>query len=433
MPCWLPQAMPPRRGSGRRTSPHSRPRPSPRLPRRASLGGKRPRGTPRHDHATRPGHAAIIGFGLMGCDIAAIFLAGGWRVTAVEPDRASWPARLDRVSAVAVPARRRRAAGGCARPRRLDGGCRLRRRRRGDRGGAREARDEACGLRRARPAGAGGHPDRQQCLRLPHHRHRRRLRDPGADGQPALLPPRPSGSGGRGGEGEQTQDATCERLAEIMARLGRVPIRVARDVPGFLANRIQHAMVREAFNCIDEGLATPEDVDKAVRSPSACGSWAPGRSCRRSWRGSRRRWRRRHDLPVAHQPVPRPGPTIMGLVEAGGKLGAKTGEQRFWSWTPESTKEERGRSTSGCCWRRWNCCGGRGEKRRPGRRYSPRTPHPISLSRHLPRGECQAHKKRKGGVRGGGHFTSRPSSAPLQIPARPAWRNSSRRSAACRR
>src|SRR5215210_2790511 len=42
--------------------------------------------------------AAVIGFGLMGCDIAAIFLAGGWRVTAVEPDRASWPARLDRVA-----------------------------------------------------------------------------------------------------------------------------------------------------------------------------------------------------------------------------------------------------------------------------------------------------------------------------------------------
>ena len=50
-------------------------------------------------HGEPPGQAAIIGFGLMGCDIAAIFLAGGWRVTAVEPDRASWPARLDRVAA----------------------------------------------------------------------------------------------------------------------------------------------------------------------------------------------------------------------------------------------------------------------------------------------------------------------------------------------
>ena len=51
------------------------------------------------DSTTVAGHAVIVGFGLMGCDIAAIFLAGGWRVTAVEPDRASWPARLDRVHA----------------------------------------------------------------------------------------------------------------------------------------------------------------------------------------------------------------------------------------------------------------------------------------------------------------------------------------------
>src|SRR4051812_42905762 len=47
---------------------------------------------------TPPPHAVIIGFGLMGCDIAAIFLAGGWRVTAVEPARSAWPARLDRVA-----------------------------------------------------------------------------------------------------------------------------------------------------------------------------------------------------------------------------------------------------------------------------------------------------------------------------------------------
>ena len=33
-------------------------------------------------------HAVILGMGLMGCDIAAIFLAGGWRVTAVEPAEA---------------------------------------------------------------------------------------------------------------------------------------------------------------------------------------------------------------------------------------------------------------------------------------------------------------------------------------------------------
>src|SRR5690606_13513411 len=42
-------------------------------------------------------HAVVVGFGLMGCDIAAIFLAGGWRVSAVETERTAWPAREARV------------------------------------------------------------------------------------------------------------------------------------------------------------------------------------------------------------------------------------------------------------------------------------------------------------------------------------------------
>ena len=41
--------------------------------------------------------AVVIGLGLMGCDIAAIFLAGGWRVAAVEPDDKRWLAGRERV------------------------------------------------------------------------------------------------------------------------------------------------------------------------------------------------------------------------------------------------------------------------------------------------------------------------------------------------
>ena len=41
--------------------------------------------------------AVVIGLGLMGCDIAAIFLAGGYKVTAVEASRERWPAQRERV------------------------------------------------------------------------------------------------------------------------------------------------------------------------------------------------------------------------------------------------------------------------------------------------------------------------------------------------
>ena len=66
-------------------------------------------------------------------------------------------------------------------------------------------------------------------------------------------------------KGEHTSDATVDALHAIFSSVGRMPVRVSRDVPGFLANRIQHALMREAFSVIDEGLATAEDVDIAVR------------------------------------------------------------------------------------------------------------------------------------------------------------------------
>ncbi len=40
---------------------------------------------------------------------------------------------------------------------------------------------------------------------------------------------------------------------------------VKKDIPGFLANRIQHALMREALSLVEEGVATPDDIDTAVR------------------------------------------------------------------------------------------------------------------------------------------------------------------------
>jgi 3-hydroxybutyryl-CoA dehydrogenase len=286
-----------------------------------------------------PGHAAIIGFGLMGCDIAAIFLAGGWRVTAVEPDRASWPARLDRVTLSLSQ------LGGAAR--RVD------------------ALDLVASMEDV------GFADAEVVIEaVPEKLEMKRVVFAALD---AIVPPGvPIASNASGFritdiaagcatqgrmanlhfflpahlvpgvevvKGEQTEDATCERLAEIMASLGRVPIRVARDVPGFLANRIQHAMVREAFNCIDEGLATPEDVDKAVRFTFGMRIMGAGPILQKELAGLETQVAAAATIYPSLTNRTAPGPTITGLVEAG-KLGAKTGEG-FWHWTPESTKEAR--------------------------------------------------------------------------------------------
>ncbi len=64
---------------------------------------------------------------------------------------------------------------------------------------------------------------------------------------------------------DATDAAVAQSVFELMQRLQRKPVMVAKDIPGFLANRMQHALMREAWSLIERGIATPEDVDIAVR------------------------------------------------------------------------------------------------------------------------------------------------------------------------
>ena len=57
----------------------------------------------------------------------------------------------------------------------------------------------------------------------------------------------------------------AEQVGEIMKALGKRPVQVKKDVIGFLGNRIQGALMREALWLIEEGVASPEDIDATVR------------------------------------------------------------------------------------------------------------------------------------------------------------------------
>lgn len=65
--------------------------------------------------------------------------------------------------------------------------------------------------------------------------------------------------------GPSSDARAAEDLLAWMRGCGSVPVLVRKDLPGFLANRLQHALAREAFAMIDDGVASPEDVDAAVR------------------------------------------------------------------------------------------------------------------------------------------------------------------------
>jgi 3-hydroxybutyryl-CoA dehydrogenase len=66
-------------------------------------------------------------------------------------------------------------------------------------------------------------------------------------------------------KGEETSDATCEVLTALARRLGKRPVLVQREVPGFIANRLQFALLREALHLIEAGVASAADVDATIR------------------------------------------------------------------------------------------------------------------------------------------------------------------------
>ena len=65
-------------------------------------------------------------------------------------------------------------------------------------------------------------------------------------------------------QGDRTAPETAEAVFRLARALGKRPIRT-RDVPGFLLNRLQFAMLREAFHLVESGAAGIQDVDDAVR------------------------------------------------------------------------------------------------------------------------------------------------------------------------
>jgi 3-hydroxybutyryl-CoA dehydrogenase len=65
--------------------------------------------------------------------------------------------------------------------------------------------------------------------------------------------------------GEETTVAVERALIVLLEAAGRIPIVARRDVPGFVWNRLQAALLREAVWLVDEGVATPETIDAAIR------------------------------------------------------------------------------------------------------------------------------------------------------------------------
>ncbi|WP_459618732.1 3-hydroxyacyl-CoA dehydrogenase family protein [Bordetella sp. 2513F-2] len=141
--------------------------------------------------------------------------------------------------------------------------------------------------------------------------------------------------------GESSDEACADTLVAFMRRCGMVPVKVRQDLPGFLANRLQHALSREAFDLIDRGIASPEDVDAAVRFGFGFRFLAAGPVMQRDHAGIDVHAAAGATMYPTFCNADRPARCLTERAHDG-RHGMKTGEG-FYRWTPERIQAERER------------------------------------------------------------------------------------------
>ena len=140
-----------------------------------------------------------------------------------------------------------------------------------------------------------------------------------------------------------TAPAVLEATLDLHCRLGKTAVHVKRDVAGFVGNRLQHALWREAIALVEAGICDAETVDTVVKASFGRRLAVLGPIENADLVGT--------DLTLAiHRTVlpeidsrPGPSPYLEGLV-AEGRLGMKTGEG-FRRWTDEEMAALRRRVT----------------------------------------------------------------------------------------
>lgn len=66
-------------------------------------------------------------------------------------------------------------------------------------------------------------------------------------------------------KGDETSDEVMDITYDYLKKIGKKPVKCMKDVPGFVANRLQHAIWREALSIVEKGIADAATVDEALR------------------------------------------------------------------------------------------------------------------------------------------------------------------------
>ena len=136
--------------------------------------------------------------------------------------------------------------------------------------------------------------------------------------------------------GADSDPVLGQEVCELFTAMKKKPVLVRKDLAGFLANRMQHALMREALSLIDAGVASPEDVDLAVRYSFGFRYAAVGPIMQKEISG----WDTTLRAGTEIYPTLSNTPTVPACLAnnvAQGKTGMKSGEG-FLKWTPETIK-----------------------------------------------------------------------------------------------
>jgi 3-hydroxybutyryl-CoA dehydrogenase len=141
--------------------------------------------------------------------------------------------------------------------------------------------------------------------------------------------------------GDQTNDSVMDRTMDLLNQVGKHPVRVNKDVPGFVANRLQHALWREAVSIVAHGIADAATVDECVKFGFGLRLPILGPMENIDMVGTDLALAI-HDYILKHLDAsPEPSPMLKELVERG-DLGFKSG-QGFQEWSPEDIAQSRNR------------------------------------------------------------------------------------------
>jgi 3-hydroxybutyryl-CoA dehydrogenase len=137
--------------------------------------------------------------------------------------------------------------------------------------------------------------------------------------------------------GEATSDDTFRRTFAFLTALGKDPVTVLKQVPGFLVNRIQTAMFREVMALLEEGVASAGDIDKAVRGSIGIRLAAMGPCAVVDFGGVDLWYKGAQNLYPSLDGSKGPRKLWTDMVEDG-RLGARTGKG-FFEYEPSAVPE----------------------------------------------------------------------------------------------